>query len=194
MGLISRTTDVFYSFRFLRLLTMPWNTTGAFEAGIIDAEGKILRKPETADDRNVYNLFHKLIFNLKRLLNKLPFGKKTISSYLAALYLIKEETGMSDAKLSEILHELTGIYADTYELNESAWYINEDASLRSGQYTLLNNIALPKTGEVFALKNSRITIGENAKPVGSIFGTSVYEALHYSTKQKIYITSHDIIQ
>jgi len=173
---------------------MPWNTTGAFEAGIIDAEGKILRKPETADDRNVYNLFHKLIFNLKRLLNKLPFGKKTISSYLAALYLIKEETGMSDAKLSEILHELTGIYADTYELNESAWYINEDASLRSGQYTLLNNIALPKTGEVFALKNSRITIGENAKPVGSIFGTSVYEALHYSTKQKIYITSHDIIQ
>jgi hypothetical protein len=53
---------------------------------------------------------------------------------------------------------------------------------------------LPKTGEVLALKKSNITIGENTKPIGSIFGVSVYEAFHHNTKQKIKITAHDIIQ
>lgn len=194
MGFLVRASDTIYAFRFMRLLTTPWNKTGAFKAGLIDDQGAILRKPETPEDRSVYNLFHRLVFNLKRLLNKLPFGKKTISSYLAALYLIKEETGLSDAKLSELLYEITGTYADVSYLNESRWYLDDNGRIQGGSYSLLHDLPLNKTGEILALKDSRITIKENAKPVGSIFGVNAYHAFHHKTKQMITLTHHDIIQ
>ena len=194
MGLFLKATDTFYSFRVLRLLTTPWVKTSAFKLGLLDDKGNLLRKPETSEERNSYTLLHRLVYNLKRLLNKLPLGKTTIASYIAALYLIKEESGISDSKLSMLIHELTGIYPDMKYLNESTWYLNEDGCIRSGIYTLLNDISLPRTGDVLALKNSSVTIEENVKPVGSIFGTSVYPALHHKTKQIIYITVHNITQ
>ena len=39
MGIISRTGDLFYAFRFLKLLVTPFEKTKAFELGIIDQEG-----------------------------------------------------------------------------------------------------------------------------------------------------------
>ena len=58
-------TDRFYALRFLRLLTTPWEKTNAFKAGIIDANGKVLKKAK-GKDKKVYNIFHKLVYNLKR--------------------------------------------------------------------------------------------------------------------------------
>ena len=192
MGLFSKTFDTVAAFRFLRLLTTPWEKTGAFKAGIIDDQGLLLKRPETSDERNSYTLLHRLSYNIKRLLNKIPFGKRTLSSYLAALYLIKEESGLSDAKLAEIIHELTEIYPDANYLNESTWYLNEDGCISPGAYTLLNDIPLPKTGEILALKKSQVTVLENSKAQGSIFGVSIFPAIHHKTKQTIYITAHDI--
>ena len=45
MGLLTRTTDTVYAFRFLRLLTTPWTKTGAYKMGLIDANGNVIRKP-----------------------------------------------------------------------------------------------------------------------------------------------------
>ena len=44
MGIISRTGDLFYAFRFLKLLVTPFEKTKAFELGIIDKEEKLLKK------------------------------------------------------------------------------------------------------------------------------------------------------
>ena len=194
MGLFTRAADTFYAFRFLRLLTTPWQKMGAYKMGLIDAQGNVLRKPETSEERSKYNVFHKLVFNVKRLLNKLPFGKTTIASYLAALYLIKEKTGLTDEALSKALLEVTGFDVNGMQLNESRWYLTEDNSLRAGRYTLRHDIALPTTGEVLALKKSVITISEDSAPTGTIFGVPVYSAVHNKTRQKILITQHDIIQ
>ena len=43
-GLISKTGDLFYAFRFLKLLVTPFNKTKAFELGILDKDGKNLKK------------------------------------------------------------------------------------------------------------------------------------------------------
>ena len=88
MGVVSRTADLFYAFRFLKLLVTPWDKTGAFEQGIIDENGKNLKKAKeltTPQEKEVYTVFHRLVFNLKRLLNKVPFGKSRLASYAAAL-------------------------------------------------------------------------------------------------------------
>ena len=194
MGLLTRVSDTIYAFRFLRLLTTPWEKTGAYEVGLIDKAGKVLRKAETTEEKSKYNIFHRLVFNVKRMLNKLPLGQTTIASYLAAFYLIKEKTRATDKQIANALREATGFDPLEIELHESTWYMAEDGKMRSGRYTLLNDIAMPATGEVFALKNSTVVIKENAVPHGNIFGVNVYSAFHVKTRQTIFITQYDITQ
>ena len=156
MGLLTRTTDTVYAFRFLRLLTTPWTKTGAYKMGLIDDNGKVIRKPETSEEKSKYNIFHKLVFNIKRMLNVLPFGKTTIASYLAALYLIKEKTGVSDRALAKILREATGLDPRAIQLEESFWYVTEDNTLRPGTYTLTRDLPLHLTGDMLALKKTSV--------------------------------------
>ena len=183
MSLISQSVDTYAAFRFLRLLTTPWDQTGAFKAGIIDVTGKVLRQPLTRDDRAVYNIFHKLVFNVKRLLNKIPFGKSTIASYITALFLIREETGLSDEVLLSILSEEMNI--DDISINES---VN---SVEVGEYKLNRTICFPHTGDPYAIEGSHVVI-ENNEPIGHIFGYQIFEAIHKDSNLKIIITQTDL--
>jgi hypothetical protein len=196
MGLL-RAGDFFYSLRFLRLLTTPWNKTNAYKEGIIDNKGTLIKKPETSKEKNVYNTFHKLVFNLKRLLNKVPLGRSTIASYAAALFLIKENSNMSDNALSKILTRSTDIDFNKIDLSEhieNEWYLTkENGHLQESTYTLVRDIAIPSTGDVLAMKGSQVEVKEHA-PIDTIFGISVFEGLHVKTQQKIYITQGDIIR
>ncbi len=86
--------DTFVAYRIISTLVTPWKEQAAFEHGIIDEKGKLLRKSntlKTSDEKKSYTLFHRLIFNLKRLVQKLPGGSSKLASYTAGLFLIKEE-------------------------------------------------------------------------------------------------------
>jgi len=195
MGLL-KAGDFFYTLRFLRLLTTPWNKTNAYKEGIIDDKGKVIKKPETSKEKAVYNTFHRLVYNLKRLLNKLPFGKSTIASYAAALFLIKEESNMSDVAIRKVMLEVTGVdikKTDLTEYTENGWYLTDEGNIQESTYTLTNDIALPSTGDILALKNSKIVVKEHA-PIDTLFGISIFEGIHNKTQQKIYITQGDIIR
>ena len=195
MGLL-RAGDFFYTLRFLRLLTTPWKKTNAYKEGIIDDDGKVIKKPETSKEKAVYNTFHRLVYNLKRLLNKLPFGRSTIASYAAALFLIKEESNMSDVAMRKVMLEVTGIdikKTDLTEYTENQWYLTDEGNIQESTYTLTNDIALPSTGEILALKNSKVLVKEHS-PIDTVFGISVFEGIHNKTQQKIYITQGDIIR
>ena len=41
MSVVSRTADLFYAFRFLKLLVTPWDKMEAFDLGVIDDNGKV---------------------------------------------------------------------------------------------------------------------------------------------------------
>lgn len=195
MGLL-KAGDFFYTLRFLRLLTTPWNKTNAFKEGIIDDKGKVIKKPETSKEKAVYNTFHRLVYNLKRLLNKLPFGRSTIASYAAALFLIKEESKMSDVAIRKVMLEVTGVdikKTDLTEYTENQWYLTDEGNIQESVYTLTNDIALPSTGEILALKNSKVLVKEHS-PIDTLFGISIFEGIHNKTQQKIYITQGDIIR
>ena len=90
----SRAFDTFITYKIISNLVTDWDDFPAFDHGIIDKNGKLLRKSstlKTSDEKNSYTLFHRIIFNLKRLLQKLPGGKSKLASYAAGLFLIKEE-------------------------------------------------------------------------------------------------------
>ena len=44
MSILSRAADLGYAFRFLKLLTTPWNKLKAYELGIVDENGKNLKR------------------------------------------------------------------------------------------------------------------------------------------------------
>jgi len=104
---VMSTVDNLMAFKFLYLLVQPFNKTKAFKLGVIDAEGKLLikSKDQTTEQKEAYDYLDRLVFNLKRLLGKLPGGKSMLASLIAALYLIREEK-MTNAQIEERFNQV----------------------------------------------------------------------------------------
>ena len=190
MGFL-RGPDFFYALRFLRLLTTKWNRTDAFKKGIVDKNGKKLKSPETPEEKSAYTIFHRLVFNIKRMINKVPLGKTTIASYLAALFLIKEHSGITEEELKKVIKETLEVDFSDYKSELNEWYLTNDGKIEKGKYALTRDIALPKTGELLAKKGTMVEVMET-EPVDSIFEHLVFKATHNATQQTIYITQEDI--
>jgi len=91
---MGRYVDSFIAFRILNMLVTPFENTEAFRLGIIDAKGKELMKMKdlnTVELRDAYTLLHRLVFRLKRIINKVPIENKKLVSLAAAYALIREE-------------------------------------------------------------------------------------------------------
>ena len=94
MGIVASIGNIYFVYQFLKKLVTPFEKTEAFKLGIIDKDGKILKKRrdlETKEEKAAYNLSDTLVWNLKKILGKIPLGKSKLASYAAALYLIKEQ-------------------------------------------------------------------------------------------------------
>ena len=90
---MSRAIDSIIAYRILNLLVTPFVDTDAYKLGIIDEKGKELKKMgqlNTVDERNAYTILHRLVFRLKRIIEKIPIENKRLASFAAALSLIKE--------------------------------------------------------------------------------------------------------
>jgi len=114
MGILAGIGNIYFVYQFLKKLVTPFNKTKAFELGIVDEKGKILKRRrdlETDDEKDAYNLSDTLIWNIKKLMGKIPGGKSRIASYAAALYLIKEQ--QDGYKISE--EELELQFFDQFE-------------------------------------------------------------------------------
>ncbi len=195
MGIVSRTADLFYAFRFLKLLVTPWDKTEAYELGVIDDTGKVLKKAKdrkSPQEKSSYTVFHRLVFNVKRLLQKVPGGGSRLASYAAALFLIKENTDLSEDEIKKVLDEVFDDLEENIDLSESASWFEKNGKLAPGSYSLVQEIASPITGEVIAHINNIVSVIDFTEPYGSIFGLNVYQVEHVLTKQKILVTSADI--
>lgn len=112
---MSRIVDNLIAYRILSMLVTPFDKTPAYRLGIIDEKGKILRKMSelrTDEERNAYTYLHRLVFNLKRILIKLPGGDSKLKNIVAAFFLIKEcyekndSTALLEEKYMVILEKL----------------------------------------------------------------------------------------
>lgn len=95
MMLTESVVDIYVAYKFVKILSTPWEKTDAFKLGIIDNKGKILIKRKnlkTGEQKAAYTIFHTLIWNLKKLLDKLPPTRTRIGSFVTALWMLKEYT------------------------------------------------------------------------------------------------------
>ena len=196
MGLIKQAGDLVYTFRFLTLLVTPFDKTKAYEAGIIDENGKRRKdfdKSKSSDDyRNYYTPFHRLVFNVKRLMAKVPGGGSRLASYAAALYLIKENYSVSEKRILKALSE-AGIDPTDILAEESNWFVLKNGQLSPGIYRLKYEKVFEDI-DVPVLPNDKVKVSEDAMPVGDMFGINIYEATHVRTNKKVYVTSLELLR
>ena len=90
---MSRAIDLIITYRVVKMLVTPFKKFKAFELGIIDDEGKVLRKFKTVkgSERKHYTMLHRFVFNLKRILQKVGLGSRLGSFAVALALLIKED-------------------------------------------------------------------------------------------------------
>lgn len=101
----SRIVDNLIAYRILSMLVTNFEDTKAFKLGIIDKEGKNLKKTstlKTSEEKDAYTYLTRLVFNMKKIINKIG-GENKLKSFVAALFLVKEyyESGSRTTSLME---------------------------------------------------------------------------------------------
>ena len=197
MGILKSAADLVYTIRFLKLLVTPFDKTDAFKAGIVDENGEKRKDFNTnsSDDREAYRSyytpFHRLVFNLKRLMAKVPGGQSVVARYGAALALIREHGELSDKNLMKI-HAETGIDILDCLAEQSEWYMLDGHNLSPGIYRMKNESMTLKCDEIVR-KGDQIRITEeNSSPFSEVLGLQIYEAVHVKTQERLYITTSEI--
>lgn len=90
---MGRFVDSVIAYRILRMLVTPFDQTDAYSLGIIDEKGKELKRMNqlnTVAERDAYSILHRMIFRIKRIIEKVPTDNKKLLSFAAALSLVKE--------------------------------------------------------------------------------------------------------
>ena len=109
--------DAFIAYKFIKILVTPFEETDAYKLGIIDANGKVLKKRKDlrrSEETKAYTIIHTLCWNIKKILVKLQVGKSRIGSLAAALYFLKEELEKLDVDPNTVED---GVYAAMEYMN-----------------------------------------------------------------------------
>ena len=97
---MSRAIDLIITYRVVKMLVTPFEKFKAFELGIIDADGKVLKKFKQVkgSEKKHYTMLHRFVFNLKRILKKVGLGSRLGSFAVALALLIREDKSMAQHK------------------------------------------------------------------------------------------------
>jgi len=201
---MGRAIDLFVTYRFLKLLTTPFQKTKAYELGIIDDKGNRIRKPKsdqpavglnTTEQREAYTILHKLVFNIKKLFAKVPGLRTKTGTYAAALFLLKdtfkehvEDPHMFEKEFVKYLKE-NNIELDN-EIAEEVIGFGE--VLPKGEYVLVADILNKEEEELTAKKGDKVVAFEDEPPVDTILGVEIFPVIHMKSQEKIYVSLEDI--
>ena len=196
---MGRAIDLFVTYRFIKLLTTPFEKTDSYKLGIIDADGnRTDMKLYKEKEQKAYTILHKLVFNIKKIFAKVPGLRTRMGTYAAALFLLKDtfKEHVEDPRVFE-KEFLNYLKENDIELDDT---IVEEVSLENGRlpkgiYKLTQDVIA--TGEedeenIDALIGDEVETFEDVSPADTVLGVDVFPVIHRKTKQKIYVSSEDI--
>jgi len=97
----NRAVDLVITYRVVKLLATPFERQEAFKYGIIDKDGKVLRKfrtLKTTAEKKSYTMLHRFVFNLKRILQKAGLGGRLGTFAVALATLLREDKKYEEHK------------------------------------------------------------------------------------------------
>ena len=201
---MGRAIDLFVTYRFLKLLTPPFEKTDAFKLGLIGEKGNRIKKPKstqpavvlaTVEQKNSYTILHKLVFNIKKIFGKVPGLRTKVGTYAAALFLLKDtfkesvdDPDMFEKQFMKYLKE-NNIELDN-DISEEVIGFGE--VLPKGEYTLVQDILNKEEEELSAKKGDKVIAYEDEAPVDTVLGIEIFPVIHIKSQEKIYISLEDI--
>ena len=191
---MSRAIDLFVTYRFLKLLVTPWKKQEAYKLGIIDANGKSLKKSRDLgleSEREAFTLLHRLVFNCKRIMSKIPFVRSQLGTYAAALFLLKEHYKIENLPEAEITKYLLENKLIDLNDNISEEVIGFGNMLPSGEYKLKDQVTADDD-EIDAQKGDIVTALEDTPPSDRVLGVDIFPVIHQKSKKIIYVSLEDI--
>ena len=191
---MSRAVDLFVTYRFLKLLVTPWHKQEAFKLGIIDKNGKALKKARDLgkeEERASFTLLHRLVFNCKRIMGKIPFVRSQLGTYATALFLLKEHYKIEDLPEGEVTKYL--LENNLIDINDS---ISEEVigfgnMLPMGEYKLKDQVTADDD-EIDAQPGDVVTALEDTPPSDRVLGVDIFPVIHQKSNKKIYVSLEDI--
>ena len=102
----NRAVDLVITYRVIKLLVTPFEKQEAFKYGIIDKDGKVLKKfkqLKREKERKAYTILHRFVFNLKRILKRVGLGSRLGSFAVALGLLIKEDKNYVEQTITNCL-------------------------------------------------------------------------------------------
>ena len=201
---MGRAIDLFVTYRFLKLLTSPFNKTDAYRLGVIDEKGNRIKKPKstkpavelsTTELKNSYTILHKLVFNIKKIFEKVPGLRTKVGTYAAALFLLKDtfkesvdDPDMFEKEFMKYLKENNIEFDDSI----SEEVIGFGEILPKGTYIIINDILNKEEEELSAKSGDKVIAYEDEAPVDTILGVEIFPVIHIKSQEKIYVSLEDI--
>ena len=193
-----RVVDTLIVFRILKMLTTPFDKHPAYKFGFIDDRGKRIKlksvkgsnqkvenNPKTAEEKASLTPLHRLVFNLKKIIEKVPFGKSSFASYAVALALLKENQVLSNDQMLSLEEQFYRWLKDNDKV--SVDMITESSELNTlerGSYRLRRKHIQNETE--YSPKTEVFVNNEHSK----YFGVSVYAGV--CQNDRILVTADDV--
>ncbi len=191
---MSRAVDLFVTYRFLKLLVTPWHKQEAFKLGIIDKNGKALKKARDLgkeSERAAFTLLHRLVFNLKRIMMKIPGVRTQLGTYATALFLLKEHYKIENLPEGEVTKYLLENKLVDMNDNISEEVIGFGSMLPMGEYKLKDQVTADDE-EIDAQPGDVVSALEDTPPSDRVLGVDIFPVIHQKSNKKIYVSLEDI--
>ena len=190
---MGRAIDLLITYRVIKMLVTPFEKQPAYALGIIDKNGKVLRKAKTlktGKEKEAYTLLHRFVFNLKRLINVVPGGKSKLGTYAAALGLLLREG--KDLNMVELERDLYKHLSENDlikldDMNESVGF----DFLQEGKYIVTDRLE-DLNGDTTADVGDVVYTTENQKPFDNLFGVNLYHVINEDTQKQIIVSEDNI--
>ena len=191
---MGRAIDLLITYRVIKMLVTPFEKTDAYKYGIIDKNGKVLRKNKTltvAKEKDSYTILHRFVFNLKRLINLIPGGKSKLGTYAAALgLLLKEEKEINAVELEKVLYKHLR-ENDLIKLDDDLREDIEFDFLPKGRFIIIDDLE-DLNGEKTANVGDVVYTTENQKPFDNYFGVNLYHVINEDTQKQIIVSEDNV--
>ena len=191
---MGRAIDLLITYRVIKMLVTPFEKQPAYALGIIDKNGKVLRKAKTlktAKEKEAYTLLHRFVFNLKRLINVVPGGKSKLGTYAAALgLLLKEGKDLNMVELERDLYKHLS-ENDLIKLDDDVKESVGFDYLPEGRFTIVDKLE-DLNGNITADVGDIVYTTEDQKPFDNYFGVNLYNVINQDTKKQIIVSEDNI--
>lgn len=164
----------FVAYKLIKQLALPWEEWDAYKLGLIDDKGKTLKKAKTKEEKNAMDYSLRLVKNVKKLIEKLPFGKTRLGTLAAALFLLKEDLGVEN---------------DTEFDVEMAKFINIPKNMISEEvrfpYLSFGTYVSETSGAMYHLQ-------EDQEPYTVYLNVPLYKVVNLKTREYTIVSEQDI--